>query len=62
MSDDRKKIQDLTERFTAKELAAAYLKASRRANEAQAKVLDLQKNEIDRALKGLYKAAGGMGL
>ena len=62
MSDDRKAIQELTERYTAKELAAAYLKASRRAKEAERKGNEHQKKLVELQLKNWTRSMGGLGL
>ncbi|CAM3094905.1 hypothetical protein PANO111632_02805 [Paracoccus nototheniae] len=60
--DEKKKVQDLTERFTARELAAAYIKASRRAKDAERKLQKAQKENIDMRIKGWARSMGGLSL
>ena len=54
------KIQELTEKYTAKELAAAYLKASRRAADAEAKATKVTRQLIDLQLRDLTRRMGGL--
>lgn len=54
------KVQELTEKYTAKELAIAYLNASRRATKAEAEASKTARQMVELQLRDLTRRMGGL--